>query len=443
MKNKKFLSIAAISALLALRQTPLAAGTAFESLRDSAGESAVVLEPEQPEARPAAPACPRQALHVFGGSGTHPYQNDLMFNLYKWAQPRAGCPDDTLEKRHYSGIEVMKARNIDVIRKSALDKICAQLKAGVSEIYLFGFSRGSMVAAALTHDITKVCGDNSGAVKFVGLLDPVNTSLPSSAWPASFPPALKERTLVVKKTVQQGAGLNETVYNQVFRWDPEGRIRVYGTLCLRFDEATGKLQTGDCGRAQQFIKEYEDGRPGPIRLADKPDLCLERKYFFGALSPFKTGECSGGPEQLFASAPERRGSILYQVDGRTQCLAAWNKMQEAGRDVVAEKCQPDAGWIPGILSTVGIVNTGEVLEVPNLWHQDLNCSLDVSEDKLEYVSNIKFVEDKLVAAARERGLNFPADGQRRRERCDPNIKAASSEVIILPEDRALVPDAVQ
>lgn len=426
--------------------TGLAGGGHAADLGDLAVTAAglrAAAEAQAFAASPAAPECPRQALHVFGGSGTHPYQNDLMFNLYKWARPKDGCAENTLEKRHYSGIEVVKARNIDAIRKNALDRICAQLKDGVGEIYLFGFSRGSMIAVALTHDIANVCGDYPGAIKFVGLLDPVNTSLSSPAWPAAFPPGLEDRTLVVKKMVNQGAGLNETVNNQIFRWDAEGRLRVYGTLCLRFDEETGKLQTGDCGQAQKFIKEHGDGSPGPIRLADQPDLCLERKYFFGPLSPFKPEKCSGGPEQLFTSDLGRRGSLLYQVDGKEQCLAAWNKAQEAGMGVVAEKCQPDAGLFPGILTTAGIGNTGEVLEVPNLWHQDLNCSVDVSEDKLEYVSNIKFVEDKLISEAGKRGLGFPAAGLRLRERCDPNIKAASGEVLTLPDDKDRVPETVQ
>ncbi|MDP3110814.1 MAG: hypothetical protein Q8M71_01775, partial [Thermodesulfovibrionales bacterium] len=151
----------------------------------------------------ARPVCNNQAVHILGGSGTDPDQNDLLFQIYKWAQPKDGC----LELHYYTGIKIWPAFNVETIAGMARDNICRQIKDGVKDIYLFGFSRGSVVAVALA-DIKKQCPaetksrtDADEIVKFVGLVDPVAESMgDEQKWPKSLPAPLASngRSLVIK-----------------------------------------------------------------------------------------------------------------------------------------------------------------------------------------------------------------------------------------------------
>ncbi|MDO9288309.1 MAG: RICIN domain-containing protein [Thermodesulfovibrionales bacterium] len=379
----------------------------------------------------ARPVCNNQAVHILGGSGTDPEQNDLLFQIYKWAQPKDGC----LELHYYTGIKIWPAFNVETIAGMARDNICRQIKDGVKDIYLFGFSRGSVVAVALA-DIKKQCPaetksrtDADEIVKFVGLVDPVAESMgDEQKWPKSLPAPLASngRSLVIKKAIHQGLG--DVISPQQFYFDAKSRIRVYGNMCLQaprvgdWDQGLTIQPCSDTADAQKFITQPKfDAVTSSGRIKS-----LSRNAYVTAINVagftwFEIKDWQNDPkDQLFSVNDKTIGQLhIWWGD---KCMSVEQDKHEGtakdtGKKVVVRDCGPKEGLVPGLLSTTPIANVEKTVTVPGLWHQDLACTLDVTDDGLAYTTNAtKYVENVLIKAAQDKGLTFP--NQRKREVCN-------------------------
>ncbi|MFA4827907.1 MAG: RICIN domain-containing protein [Thermodesulfovibrionales bacterium] len=376
-----------------------------------------------------APVC-NQAVHILGGSGTDPDQNDLLYQIYKWAQPKGGC----LDLHYYTGIQIYPAFNVETIAGMARDNICRQIKDGVKDIYLFGFSRGAVVAVALA-DIKKQCPaetksrtDADEIVKFVGLVDPVAESMgDEQKWPKSLPAPLARngRSLVIKKAIHQGLG--DVLSPQQFYFDTKGRIRVYGNMCLQAPPKEGdqvlRIQPcSDTADAQKFITQPKfDAVTSSGQIKS-----LSRNAYVTAINVagftwFEIKDWQNDPkDQLFSVNDKTIGQLhIWWGD---KCMSVEQDKHEGppkdtGKSVVVRDCGPKVGSVPGLLSTTPISSVYRVVEVPGLWHQDLACTLDVTDDGLAYTTNAtKYVENVLIKAAQDKGLTFP--NQRKREVCN-------------------------
>lgn len=165
--------------------------------------------------------------------------------------------------RYYAGVKDMNlATDLGAITNRGVDQICDDLKNGqVKKVVLIGFSRGAISALIAANAIPKRCGSQGkDAVKWIGLLDPVETSV----W--TYGRELRD--------IGKARSLPDNVQGLFIRKDPirtpnDQRFGFYETTKIvvapgsgaTLDERIVKdIRHGDLGRGIRRLRD-EDGSP--------------------------------------------------------------------------------------------------------------------------------------------------------------------------------------
>jgi hypothetical protein len=117
----------------------------------------------------------RRKLYAFDGTNSYEIHHNSLFHVYeRWNGPK-----------YWRNGPNLLAMDINTIYNDGVAAICADVRAfRVNEVFLMGYSRGAMVALKLAY-YKAGCDAN---IKFIGLVDAVNTSLIQAYWPTVVNP---------------------------------------------------------------------------------------------------------------------------------------------------------------------------------------------------------------------------------------------------------------
>ena len=173
----------------------------------SFGAASSVATPAPP-APPAQPAGPVKAVYVVDGTGAKARHQNVMWHFYQRFQPtRADL------KYYYEGVNfTFTAADVQSIYDRVYRQICSDVRPasqggkGVTEVYIAGYSRGAIISVGLANDTRSKCGAD---VRFLGLLDPVNTSI--WHWSTTVNPGIPA-SISLEKPSNVGATVLTTKY---------------------------------------------------------------------------------------------------------------------------------------------------------------------------------------------------------------------------------------
>lgn len=118
----------------------------------------------------------RRKLYTMDGTGSKAEHRSVML---RFTERFMG------DKQYFPGVQdVPFASDAGGIYQAAYNQICKDVAPGgpgVTEVFLAGYSRGAMAAIRLANETRRSCGAN---VRFVGLVDAVNTSIYD--WPSNL-----------------------------------------------------------------------------------------------------------------------------------------------------------------------------------------------------------------------------------------------------------------
>lgn len=116
---------------------------------------------------PSAPATVKK-LYVIDGTNSRDIHHNSMFHMYEqWTGPKYWA----------DGVNGL-ATDIDGKYAQVYNTLCQDVRGGVAEVYIAGYSRGAFMALKLANEARANCGAN---VKFLGLVDAVNSTIYN--WP--------------------------------------------------------------------------------------------------------------------------------------------------------------------------------------------------------------------------------------------------------------------
>lgn len=127
------------------------------------------------------PAAPVKKLYVIDGTDSREVHHNSLYHMYEQWQGA---------KYWQNGVNLM-ATNIDQAYQQAYSTVCQDVRpassggAGVTDVYIAGYSRGAFMALKLANEARQNCGAN---VKFLGLVDAVNSNIYN--WPVKVNPGI-------------------------------------------------------------------------------------------------------------------------------------------------------------------------------------------------------------------------------------------------------------
>jgi hypothetical protein len=198
-----------------------------------------------------------QAVYFVDGTNSAYRQRNLLHQMSRWVKPRRDF-GNTGYVRILSGISVFNGDGIQDLHGLAAGQIMSDITdLGVNEIYIIGFSRGSIMSLGLTRDLCGVGNDlwawsesslKSGdikkrqiskavlselavcsKIKAVVLIDPVDTNL--FGWSKVIPTQLKANTIKIYKKNTSEHVVTTARLENIEHWVEIADLNHTGMMC--------------------------------------------------------------------------------------------------------------------------------------------------------------------------------------------------------------------